>query len=163
MTTTPVAPVVPVRPAASSPGPTSSRWLPWLSLPATAAMAYLLCRGEDAVASGVADLDPLYGLAYLFIIAVAGVMALVSLVLAVVFMFTSPETRAAGTLAGALWTATVGFCFTVWYGVGDTSDSVYLTSTTYGDQVGWQVAAGAVTLVPLVVVALVAALGRRRG
>lgn len=149
MTTAPVAyaPSMPVAPSTAS-----HRLLLWLPVPVALAVAFLLIRGDAALTSGVADLDPLYGLATLFIGVVCAVSGVVSLVLAVVFSFLAPSTRAGGSLGGALWSSITLVGLTVLVAWGSATDGVLEDSTTFGAQYPWQVAALVVALLPVVAV-----------
>ncbi|MCW2814465.1 MAG: hypothetical protein JWN84_1920 [Nocardioides sp.] len=154
MTTTPYA--VPAQPAQPAPAPpvrrplTTSPWLFWLPVPATVAMALLLGESFWVVSDGAPDLDPLYGLMLGVIYGGAAVMGLISLSLAAVLHTTSAATRAAGSLGSVLSTATLGLSLVMLTASGNHTDPALAVSTTAGDQVVWEVAAGVAVLVPLV-------------
>lgn len=162
MTTTPsvASSSAPARPAPTViPG---ARLLMWLPVPALAAAVWLLVEGDSAISGGVADLDPLYGLAVMMIVAIGVGLGLTVVVLAAIFSFMTPPARATGCLATSAWCAVAGVSYVGFVAWGTASDSVLQTSATAGAQVGWQLAAGVVTVLPLVVVLAVrGAAGRR--
>ncbi len=163
MTTTPFArpaqpaPAQPVRPPL-----TSSRWFLWLPVPATVAMALLLTQAWDAVTTGAADLDPLYGLMLLVVYAGAAVMGLTSVVVAAVLSASAPATRAVGALGSVLVTATFGLGVVGLSAWSNATEPALVVSTTAGAQVVWEVAAGVAVLVPLVALAVVWLVDRSR-
>ncbi|WP_148613501.1 hypothetical protein [Nocardioides rubriscoriae] len=147
----------------SSAGPAASRLLLWLPLPAVAATCWLQVHSFFVLSDGAPDLDPLYGLMVLFLVAAAVVVGVIDLVLAGCFSFASPETRAGASLGLSIFTACAGVGFVVMMAPGIANDPALAVSSTAGDQYVWDVAAAAVSVVPLVVVLAVRALGRARG
>ncbi|MEO9322902.1 hypothetical protein ABFT23_05385 [Nocardioides sp. C4-1] len=159
MTTTPSA-AAPTTPVRATPG--AHRLLLWLPVPAFVGVPWLLVEGDSAISSGVADLDALYGLAAFTIVALSIGLGLSTVVVAAVFSFTSPSARATGALVNAAWTASSGLGLVALVAWSTATDSVLRTSATAGTQVGWQVAAGVVALLPLVVVLAVRGVARPR-
>ncbi len=132
----------------------------WLPLPAFAGCCWLLVTGDLVVQDGVPPVqqDPLFGLATLFIMALCILGGFVSLVLAVVGS-ASARARPGVTLGSAIWASSVLAAFTLYLAVVTWFEPVYADSSTLGDQVPYQVAAGILALLPLGV----AMLQRRRG
>lgn len=120
----------------------------WLPVPVFAAAGWLLAAGDLAVQDGVADLDPLFGLATMFIIAVAGCGGLGAVVGGIVGSASRPS-RSTAVLFNAVWTAGLLLVFTGHLAVATYTEPVYAESSTLGHQVPYQVAAGGLALVPL--------------
>ncbi|WP_170981628.1 hypothetical protein [Nocardioides dongxiaopingii] len=133
-----------------------------LPLAAVAVTAACLLRADAALTAGVDDLDPLYGLTPLFVVAGAVVIGAVNLVLAALHCFRSTVALSTGVaVGGAAWTAAAGVGLTLLVTLASAGDPALEGSRTAGDQVPWAVAAVVVAVLPLAAALVVHRSARR--
>lgn len=141
----------------------SSRVLLWLPVLCAAAAAWFLTRAFDAISVGAPDLDPLYGFFLLLFWAGALLIGGTASILALVHSFGMASGRSFAATVSALVTAVCG-SWLVWMSVSSNRGDPALTaSSTAGDQVVWEVAAGVAVLLPLVAVLAASVVDRVRG
>jgi hypothetical protein len=145
-------------PYAAIPAPPEQRYSPaasllvvWLPVVAWAFVGGFLVLANEAKRAGLPADDLASGLSWFYsalVVCAVVVLALVSLVLALVFSFTPGDARFHGGLGGAIYTAVTGgglVAFVAWL----STTSLAIDSPTADDRFVWLVAAGLAALVPL--------------